>query len=421
VNRVARTLGVALAVLLLLLPLRLARSDDEPAAGEASGGDKGEKKKPAEKSDKSDLVAKVGTEISGYTDSDAVTVVTPTISGSVENPLSEWSVGGRYLVDVVSAASVDIVATASQAWREVRQEGSLSAAGKIGEVAVGASGGVSVEPDYVSGAGGGTLGFDFYEKNVTTIFGYSYGHDTIGRTGTPFSVFSRNVDRHSLNGGLTVIVNRSTLLALVTDVIIENGDQSKPYRYIPMFAPSTVARVPNGASIDVVNALRLPERPLEQLPLSRDRFALTARLAHRFTDSTIRLEERFYQDTWGLTATSTDLQYIIDLGRRVSIWPHARLHLQAPVTFWQRAYDVVYTPGGAWNIPALRTGDRELGPLRALTGGGGLRVAVGPDTDPTSWVIGLRGDAIYTGFLDDLYITQRTSGFGALTLDTVFE
>jgi Protein of unknown function (DUF3570) len=403
VKGVARPLAAAL-IASLLLPAVPAHSDDEPSGTEEPAGSKGneaEKKKPQAHSD---VVAKVSTEVSEYSDSDGVTVSTPTIGASLENPISEWSLGGRYLVDVVSAASVDIVATASRRWREVRQAGNFDGSFKLGDVGLAGSG-----------------SFDFFEKNVTTLLGYAYGHDTIGIHRTPFSAFSHNVDSHAINAALTVVVNRSTLLALVGDVIIESGDSSKPYRYIPMFSASEAPRIPAGATIDSVNQDRLPIRPLEQLPLKRDRFAVTARLAHRFSSSTLRIEERFYQDTWGLTATSTDLRYIVDLGRRVSFWPHARLHLQAPVTFWKRAYVADYTPGGAFVVPALRTGDRELGPLRAITGGGGININVGSDKNPSAWAIGLRGDAIWTGFLDDLYIKDRVSGFGAFTLDAVFE
>lgn len=404
------------ALLASLLPGAVANGgeDDAPAS------DKPAADKPA--AAPSDLVARASMETSLYSDSEHVTVGTPTVAASVENPISEWQIGGRYLVDVVTAASVDIVSTASRKWREVRQAGTLDGNFKIGEVGVGANGSVSREPDYLALNIGGKIGLDFAEKNVTTIGSYTYGHDTVGRHSTPFSVFSHTVEKHAFGVGASIVMNPSTLLALIGDAIIEHGDQSKPYRYVPMFSKATAAKIPVGADIDLVNALRQPERVLEQLPLKRDRFAFTARLAHRFTASTIRLEERVYFDTWGLTASSTELRYIVDLGRRVSVWPRARLHVQSPVTFWQRAYVANYSSAKAtWDVPALRTGDRELGPLHAVTGGLGLKFNVGPSDDPTSWIFGVRGDVIWTKYSDDIYVTDRTSGFGALTLEAVFE
>jgi hypothetical protein len=186
---------------------------------------------------------------------------------------------------------------------------------------------------------------------------------------------------------------------------------SKPYRYIPLFAPGT--DVPRGTPIDVVNALRASARPLEQLPLSRQRYALTGRLAHRFRLATLRVDERLYADSWAMLATTTDARYLFDLGSRVELGPHARLHAQTAVDFWKRAY--VYGPG--LEVPALRTGDRELGPLVNATAGLSLRLGLGRDVDPRAWVLSFDLNATTTRYLDDLYLTERVSTLGAVTLE----
>jgi hypothetical protein len=171
----------------------------------------------------------------------------------------------------------------------------------------------------------------------------------------------------------------------------------------------------------MVNADRLQLKVREQLPLSRDRYALTGRIAHRFSSSTLRVSERFYRDSWGLTASSTDVKYIFDLGERVSLWPHARLHLQAPVSFWQRTYTATQTSTGAWEVPSIRTGDRELGPLRGLTGGAGIQIKIGPSASPADFTLTLQGETIWTSYLNDLYIENRVSGLGVLALEAVIE
>ena len=50
-----------------------------------------------------------GTEFSGYHDTDHVDVVTPAFFATVENPTGGWGVNASFLVDVVTAASVDVV------------------------------------------------------------------------------------------------------------------------------------------------------------------------------------------------------------------------------------------------------------------------------------------------------------------------
>lgn len=353
-------------------------------------------------------------ETSGYLDSDRVAVLTPAISGTIENVVDGASLHGSYLVDVVSAASVDIIATASKRWHEVRHAGTLSGEYKPHNLGVGFSAAVSSEPDYLSYGGAGHLSYDLNEKNTTLFFGYGYGHDTAGRGGTPFTVFARPLQRGSFVGGVNQIIDASTLASFSLSVIIENGDQSKPYRYVPMFSPAEAANVPLGASINYVNSHRLFERPLEQLPLSRRRFAFSSELAHRFEASTIRANERLYVDTWGLKASTTDARWFFDLGDRVRVWPHTRFHVQTPTVFWQRAY--VSEPAPAWSLPQYRTGDRELGPLWSADGGGGTKVFLGSAENPHLFAIGLEADVIYTAYLDDLFITNRTAFLGALTL-----
>src|SRR5580704_11001825 len=120
------------------------------------------------------------------------------------------------------------------------------------ELGVGMGGSVSDEPDYLSYGGFGQLEKDFDEKNWTLTFGFGASSDTIGRCGaggacTPFSIFSRTLQRGAFNGGLAFVVDRESLASLTVDVVIENGDQSKPYRYVPMFSPEVAATAPKGA------------------------------------------------------------------------------------------------------------------------------------------------------------------------------
>lgn len=367
-----------------------------------------------------DLVVRSSAETSFYADSDHVTVVTPTLAASVENPLSGWSFGGRYLVDVVTAASADIVATATPPWRETRHGFSADIGYKPGDLAATVSASGSIEPDYVSLAGGVTLSWELAQKNVTVLLGYGYSRDTAGRSGTPFTIFSRTLDRHWLNGGSTWVVDRSTLATVVADAVLESGDPSKTYRYVPMFAPGTAALVPRGASAALVDELRAHERPLEQLPLSRGRFAATGRLAHRFSSSTLRLEERLYADTWRVLASTTDLQYVVDVHRRLSAGPHLRAHVQSGADFWQRASELVPGPGGQLVAPALRTGDRELGPLYTLTAGFVAECDLSA-AGARAWVLRLEGQGISTEYLDALYLTQRAALFTALSLDVTLD
>ncbi len=366
-------------------------------------------------------------EVATYADNDNVTVFTPSIAASIENVLQGASLRGRYIIDVVSAASADVVATASPRWQEVRHAGSLEATYKPHNFGVTLAGSISSEPDYFSFGLGAEMNLDLNEKNTTLEAGFGYGHDTVGRCGaenspantgpscTSFGVFSRVVNRSSFNFGLTQLLGPATVGALVFDLGLESGDQSKPYRYVPMFSADVAPTVPLGAPVSFVTANRLPERPLEQTPLSKRRLALTGRLAHRFEGSTLKLEERLYGDTWALFASTTDVRWIFDAGKRVGLWPHLRFHGQSAVSFWKRAY--VSGPAPAWDLPVFRTGDRELGPLWTATGGGGMYFYIGSAAEPQKTRLTFSIDGMYTSFLDDLYITSRSGLITSLTLE----
>jgi hypothetical protein len=374
-------------------------------------GRPGEATKRATGGGRGNLEIAASTEVAGYADTDHVFVITPTVSGTLSNEVSGWSVSGRYLVDVVSAASADVVSTASPPFLEVRHAGTLEGSYKPHSFGVKANADVSFEPDYTSVMGGATATQDLFAKNLTLLLGYSHLHDIAGRSGTPYSVFSRTLDRDAIKGGATVLVSRSTLVSFVVDVMFEYGDPSKPYRYVPMFAPGTP--VSRGASVDEVTRLRLPDRVLEQLPLTRDRYAMSMGWAHRFRTSTLRLDERAYVDTWGLKATATDARWLFDFARRIEVGPHLRFYGQTPVDFWQRAY----VAGPGYVYPALRTGNRELGPLINLTGGASLRAGLGTGAEPRKWLLGFDVNVTSTQYLDDLYLTQRWSGVGSLSLE----
>lgn len=359
---------------------------------------------------------RASSEVAGYTDSVGVSVLTPSVAAVAENPLSGWSVNGRYLVDMVTAASPDIVATASPRWSEIRQAGNLGGRYKLDWFSVAGGANVSYSNDYLALGGNVQLSQELDDKNLTLIEGYSYGHDTIGRTKVPFSVFSRELTTHGATLGFSRVVNPSLVLGMFGDAIFELGDQSKPYRYVPMFSPEIAPLIPRGATAFSVADARITAKPIEQLPLSRDRFAVTGRLAWRSEKTTVRLDERLYGDTWSMLATTTDFRWFIDTSERLTLWPHLRVHVQKGVDFWQRAYVAT----SIHDIPQWRTGDRELGPLSNFGAGAGGRLALGKSGAKDDFTLQVTGDGTWTTFTNALYVKNRFSALVTATAEYAF-
>ncbi|MEP7121006.1 MAG: DUF3570 domain-containing protein [Byssovorax sp.] len=361
----------------------------------------------------SPLTIRAGAEMSFYQDSKATTVASPTIFAGVEHVLGGWGVSGTLMVDVVSTASADIVATASTRWNEVRVAPALRGHRRFGDADVAVRAAVSSEPDYLSTAGGATLSLDLANKLVTPSLSYDFSHDLAGRTATPFSLFARPIDRHTLSGSVSLIMSRATVFVPALSATFERGDTSKPYRYIPLFSPNAAAQVVAGMSAEAINPLRIGLAPLEQLPTSRQRWSLDGLVLHRFAQSTLRFEERLYVDTWGLKASTADAHFQLDLSERTRLGAHLRFHAQTGVNFWRLAYVATATSAGI-DVPALRAGGPELGPLFTPTEGLDLRIELSPHNH---LAISFAGDLAETRFLDHLYLTGRTSFLGATTLD----
>ncbi|MBK6515390.1 MAG: DUF3570 domain-containing protein [Polyangiaceae bacterium] len=359
---------------------------------------------------------KIGVELSGYHDDDNTDVISPAISLVVDSPTGGWTLGGSFLVDVVTTASTDIIATASPRWTETRYVPAIFGRKKFGDFAVGLSAGASIEPDYLSLAAGANASADLLDKRVTPSLAYGFGYDIQGRSGTSFDAFSTVILQNSVDAGVSIVADKSTVVTVSSTAVFQTGDTSKPYRYVPLFSEDVVAQIPPGLVREEVDRVRSQVRALEQLPTERYRFAVAGRVAHRLESQTLRIDERLYIDNWGLKASTTDAMFLVDVDR-VRFWPHVRFHAQTGTDFWQIAYPVVQDAGEIV-LPNYRTGDRELGPFIAAYGGGGVKVHLGAERN---FALAFVGDVVYTRYLNHLFILERLGFFGALGAEVEIE
>lgn len=371
-------------------------------------------------SDKKSLVIHGDLQMSGYTDSYAVNVLSPKVNASIMSPTGGWNVGAGYVLDVLTAASPDVVATASPKFYETRHVINLTGGYKPGWIGGQIFGNYSTESDYISRTIGGSVTADLLDKQVSPNLRYSHSQDTIGRNGTDYDVFSNTFATEDIGAGVSLVLNPTSVLVLGANVQLEHGDQSKPYRYVPMFAPGQSVSI--GANYKKVNDARLPIKPLEQLPLDRQRFSIGGRYIRRLGGrATLRLEERIYRDTWQITASTTDARYLYDLSERLRVGPHVHLHAQTAATFYQRIYGATLNTDGSTSLPKFRTTDRELSPMFGVTGGGSVRYGL---TDPSSKVqIGLFGsaDLLFNYYLNSLYTRARIATYGTLGVEVDWE
>lgn len=293
------------------------------------------------------------------------------------------ALGVRGAVDVVSAASVDVVSHATNRFDEVRTEGAASATIPIDDARLRFGWRTSYEPDYLSN--GLSAGLELRLGSPDTVLDVRYGlsWDIVGRTGTPWSAFSEELFTHSASLSLTQTLGPETVLRLVYSPTVQDGFLEKPYRYVPLFDES---------------GQRLAYRVPENVPDLRHGHAIGARLLQYLAPvrGSLRVDYQFYADGWGVTSHVLELAGLATAADGLRLGLRGRLYGQTAASFWQREYRV--SPG---EVPGWRTLDRDLSPYVAATGAARLEWEAGELAGY------LDGGVTYTRFFDFLLLDDR--------------
>lgn len=271
-----------------------------------------------------------------YQDSDRTFIQTTAVSAS-STIGDHVLVGGHYLVDVVSSASVDVVTGATGRIDELRHEGAGSLTYRDSERSLSGSYLYSVEHDWSSHSGAFSLSHDFAQHNLTLGLGAIIGINTIG------SVDNDDVHERLVTGSgqLSAIFTASPndILGLMYWFSYLDGYQASPYRFV------------------VYGDLRAVR---ENVPTQRTRQALTARWNHHFVDDlALQTHLRGYVDDWGILSFTAGTELVIGLGS-IDLGLHLRGYAQRRAEFYRGAYAV---------LDRYRTADRELATLSDLFAG----------------------------------------------------
>jgi len=337
-----------------------------------------------------------------YSDTDNVIVLSSQLE--VARALDEdgSAASARAVVDVVSAASVDVVSQASTRFNEVRGEVDLSGSARLGEGLWSLDYRGSTEPDYLSHGFG--AGYQTRLGSPDSVLGahYQLTFDTVGRHGTEYATWSRSLTNHEGDLSFTQTLGPQTVVRGVYTLTVQDGYLEKPYRFVPLFDAEGLARArADGVKLDLASfdAYRLSTRPPEEVPDLRVRHALAARALQYVDaiDGSVRLDYRFYVDDWRMTSHTLELSLWTELGGPFGLELFTRGYLQSAVSFYERIYRVA-SPA---QVPRLRTADRKLSPYRSLTGGARLRLR----TDPI--VAYLESSVMGTWFTDYLLLDHE--------------
>ncbi len=231
------------------------------------------------------------------------------------------SVSGQYYVDMVSAASIDVLATAS-AYKEERTEYTLGVDYLYDRAIMSLGFTNSSENDYEANTLYFTVSQEFFGGMSTVTLGYAAGWDEVGKRGN--DSFSEEADRRNYQLGFSQVLTRNLLVGLDLEVVTDEGFLQNPYRQNRYLDPN-----------DATAFLYQPER----YPETRTSTAVAARaMYHLPYRASIRGEYRYFTDTWGINAHTIELGYVHALNQHWSLEGSVRYYTQGEADFYSDLY-----------------------------------------------------------------------------------
>jgi len=226
------------------------------------------------------------------------------------------SVSANHYVDKVSAASVDVVTTASP-YEEERKENSVGVDYLVGKAIYSFAYTKSKENDFTAKAFNFGASQDFFGDLTTLSFGYAVGEDVVGRTGDPF--FQENADRQHFRFGLTQVLTKNMIASVSHEFITDEGYLNNPYRQV---------RYVNAAGTGTLNQS-------EVYPNTRASEATALRLGYYLPwRSGVHVEYRIFEDSWGIDAKDWGMTYVHPLPSGWEVEASFRQYKQSAADFY---------------------------------------------------------------------------------------
>lgn len=253
-----------------------------------------------------------------YQDSDHTTISTTTAAARVLIK-DRVQITGRYLVDVVTSASVDVVTAATAGFRDIRHEATAGVGYRDGTNTIDIGYIYSGENDWWSHTVDLGLSRDFLQHNLTLGLGFSGVFNDVGRSGD--RNFHRSLDVFGGSASAAWTPSRRDVVSLTYTLSYLNGYQASPYRYVIF-----------------INPQGLRESVPENVPDQRLRHSLTVQWKRYVQRSgAVHLHARGYVDDWQVVSLTAGGEYLIERGDFV-ISPHLRGYLQRHAGFYQGQY-----------------------------------------------------------------------------------
>jgi hypothetical protein len=262
------------------------------------------------------------------------------------------SLNGHYYVDSVSAASIDVVASAS-AYQEERTEYSAGVDFLHEKTMLSAGYTNSEENDFTADTVFFSVAQDFFGDLTKLSMGYSRGWDEVRKIE---STFKRDVDRQNYKLGLSQILSKNSLMGIDLETITDEGYLNNPYRRYRFIDPLDASSFQYAEEV-------YPETRTSTAVALRGLYYLPYR-------ASLKAEYRYFTDSWGVAAHTYGLDYVHPIGEQWVLEGRYRFYTQTQADFYQDLFPFE----GSQDFMAR---DKELSTYNDHTIGAGLTYEFG--------------------------------------------
>jgi Protein of unknown function (DUF3570) len=326
-----------------------------------------------------------------YQDSDHTTIGTATtaVRGTIEDVIT---LKGRYLADIISSASVDVISAATDHFDEIRHEAEGGVTYADGTNTINGTYIYSIENDWSSHTGAAGVGRDFFDHQLTLGLGGSFVFNDVGRQDD--DNFAEELLIGSVTASAAIVASPDDLVSLAYSLTYASGYQASPYRFAYLGDPT-------GLTIGAP----------ENHPDRRVRHALAVRYnRYLFKHTALRSHARVYTDDWGIVSGTAGTELLVgfppfEVGARV------RGYLQGPAAFYEAVYPAAQR---------YMTADRELGAFADVFAGGVVALRHDFNATVETLEVEARVDGFYFKYFDFPRLPQRTGLTAELGLGISF-
>nr|WP_232301139.1 DUF3570 domain-containing protein [Gilvimarinus agarilyticus] len=234
-----------------------------------------------------------------------------------KNVADTVSVSAGYYVDMVSSASIDVLATASE-YTEERTEYSVGVDYLHDSTLMNLNYSESTESDYRSETVSTGISQTFFGDLTTISMGLSFSSNYVGINGN--ETFSATAKNYRYQFNISQILTKSLIAVFSFESVIDEGFLNNPYRQVRYKDSS----VPRGYSYQS-----------EVYPLTRNSDAFSLRGIYYLPwRASIRGDARYHDDSWGIAARDFEVRYLHSIGSDLLLEAKYRSYSQTQADFY---------------------------------------------------------------------------------------